>query len=96
MDTATAIALIAETMAAAEEGAATTRDAMRDLKEAFEQLATEENVSTLETLAFATELDALATGFQAALFDVHSRMTQRATALGLESMLPAMRGGGGR
>lgn len=96
MDTATAVQTIADSLADAEESAAGIRDAMRNAKPAFEQIATEPGVSTLETLAFATELDALVTKFQADLYAVHSRLTQRATALGLESLLPAMRGGGGR
>lgn len=91
-----AVLQIATAFADAEHVANTTCDAFRDAKGAFEQLASNEGVSTLEALAMAHEMETIATEFRAKLYGLHSRLTVRATDLGFEAMLPAMRSGTGR
>lgn len=88
-----AAGLIAALMAKAEDDVRGLRDSVRDLPDAFEQIATMPNVSTLKTLKYATKIDAIFTQTLADLYALHSDMTVDAVASGIESVLPQPRGG---
>lgn len=94
MTTEEAVAAIAEVMADAESKAANIRHAVRDAKAAFQDIHDNGDAGYLRSKAFATELDALATGFEAGLFDIHARMTEYALPRGID--LPGVLSGGGR
>ncbi len=94
MTTEEAVAAIAAVMADAESKAANIRHAARDAKSAFQDIHDNGDAGYLRSKAFATELDALATKFEAALFDIHARMTEYAQERGVD--LPGILSGGGR
>ncbi len=89
-----AVAAIAEVMADAESKAANIRHAARDAKAAFQDIHDNGDAGYLRSKAFATELDTVATAFEADLFDLHARMTEYAQERGID--LPGIEGGGGR
>ena len=94
MTTEEAVAAIAEVMADAEAKASTIRHAVRDVKSAFLDINANGDAGYLRTKAFATELDTVATSFEAALFDLHARMTEYAQSRSID--LPGILSGGGR
>lgn len=89
-----AVAAIADAMGEAEDQAGAIRRELRKLKDEFEAIHVNGDAGYLATKGFATELDALATQFEAALFDIHQRMTIYAQARGID--LPSPLSGGGR
>ena len=89
-----AVSTIANAMADAEQKAGAVRAKLRGLKDEFEAIHVNGDAGYLATKGFATELDALATQFEAALFDIHQRMTIYAQSRGID--LPSPLSGGGR
>lgn len=89
-----AVNTIAEAMALSETEAGGIRRRLRGLKDEFEAIHFNGDAGYLATKGFATELDALATQFEAELFDIHQRMTIYAQARGID--LPSPLSGGGR
>lgn len=85
---------IKATMAAAEAKAADIRRDVRALKDAFAEIHTNGDAGYLRSKAFFTELDALATAFEADLYDIHARMTEYAIERGIDGLTTM--GGGGR
>jgi hypothetical protein len=94
MTTEDAVAAIAEVMADAEGKAVQVRNKVRGLKEKFEAIHANGDAGYLATKSFFTELDALATKFEADLFDAHRRMTIYAQERNID--VPGIQGGGGR
>lgn len=89
-----AVNTIANAMAKAEQRAGTIRAELRGLKDEFEAIHVNGDAGYLATRGFSTELDALATRFEAELFDIHQRMTIYAQSRGID--LPSPLSGGGR
>lgn len=89
-----AVNTIASAMQEAEQRAAATRIRLRGLKDEFEAIHVNGDAGYLATKGFATELDSLATKFEAELFDIHQRMTIYAQSRGID--LPSPLSGGGR
>lgn len=89
-----AVNAIASAMQESEQRAGAIRARLRGLKDEFEAIHVNGDAGYLATRGFATELDALATQFEAALFDVHQRMTIYAQSRGID--LPSPLSGGGR
>ena len=81
-------------MQESEQRAAAIRVRLRGLKDEFEEIHANGDAGYLATKGFATELDALATTFEAELFDIHQRMTIYAQSRGID--LPSPLSGGGR
>lgn len=94
MTTEEAVAAIVAVMADAESKAGNIRHAVRDAKAAFQDIHDNGDAGYLRSRAFATELDALATTFESALFDIHARMTEYAIEKGIDGL--GTMGGGGR
>lgn len=89
-EAAQAIAAVMETM---ETNANDGMDAVTNLDEAWTTISEIVGVSTLETLAFKTELETIVSTFRSGLYRLHSDMTKRAVSLGIEALLPQPRGG---
>ncbi len=71
-------------------------DAVSDLGDAWAQIAPRPGVSTLETIAMKSELEAIIARFRADVYAFHSKGYQRAVELGIDNIFPQPRGGGGR
>jgi len=76
-----------------EQAANDGMDAVGALGPAFIQISNMDGVSTLETLARKSELEAIVAKFRADIYDFHSRGFQRATALNIDAIFPQPRGG---
>lgn len=94
MDTAQAVEIIANAFAGAEANAKQTKHLFRNTKEAWEALREGGVIGGLEMQAHYRKLDAMATAFEAELFDLHALLTAKANEKGID--LPSPRGGGGR
>jgi hypothetical protein len=89
-EAASAISAVLEQL---EQSANDGHDAVSDLAEAWAQMATNDGVSTLETIAMKSELETIISDFRAKVYGFHSRGYQRAVATGIDGLFPQPRGG---
>lgn len=92
MTTQDAVQAGAAIFADVEAKARSVKDQFRSLRKILETINANGDSGALDTQAFAAEADALATQFEADIWDMHRRMTRKAEELGID--LPALREGG--
>jgi hypothetical protein len=89
-----AVETMAEHFANWEKWAAKAKKAAREMKAGFVIIRSEGYIGGLDSLAMATELDAMATRHEAEIYDMHAKLTAVAKANGID--LPSIADGGGR
>lgn len=89
-----AVETMAEHFANWERWAAKAKKAAREMKAGFAVIRAEGHIGGLDSLAMATDLDAMATRHEAEIYDMHAKLTAVAKAKGID--LPSIADGGGR
>lgn len=78
MNTSDAVEYIANVMATLEERAVKNAKQARELRDEFKAISENGDVPPLKTSAYYAELVAITASYQAALLDLHDRMTETA------------------
>lgn len=86
-----AVATMAEHFDNWEKLAAKAKKAAREMKQGFAVIHAEGHIGGLDSLAMATDLDAMATRHEAEIYDMHAKLTAVAKAKGID--LPQRDGG---
>jgi len=92
MSVETAVQKLANIFEEAEQHARDTKEDFRAMRKMLEEIRDAGVIGGLECQQLAGEADALATQFEASVWDMHRRWTVRAQELGVD--LPQPRSGG--